>query len=131
MSLSTSDKISLITLILSIPSTIATILGVIISYKSFKQFQAICKYIQEMNLLAVYPLAICSLVRLTWTGSSASQLSRTGTCIRRIKYALDKMKGYGIAPRKPLLPLRKTEGEECMEALKDLFGLEAGLDKVA
>lgn len=35
------------------------------------------------------------------------------------------MHGYGAAPRKPLLPLRESEGEEFMSALKELLELEA------
>jgi hypothetical protein len=41
--LSSSDTIALISLLLSIPSIIATILGAIFSYQSLKQFQAFCK----------------------------------------------------------------------------------------
>lgn len=41
------------------------------------------------------------------------------------------MKGYGIAPRKPLLPLKDAEGEVFMRALQELFKLEAELEKAA
>lgn len=50
MGLSTNDRIALATLILSVPSLIATILGVIISYRSLKQFQAI----RKLNLQQFY-----------------------------------------------------------------------------
>ncbi|KAG4411813.1 hypothetical protein IFR04_015058 [Cadophora malorum] len=51
--------------------------------------------------------------------------------IRGMKYALNKIKGYGIAPRKPLLPLKDAEGEVLMRALQELFELEAELKKAA
>ncbi|KAJ5716991.1 hypothetical protein N7488_002637 [Penicillium malachiteum] len=44
--------------------------------------------------------------------------------IRAMKYALNKMHGYGIAPRKPLLPLNESEGEKFMEVLKEMLELE-------
>jgi hypothetical protein len=37
-----SDVLALATFILSIPSIAATVIGVFISYRSFKQFQALC-----------------------------------------------------------------------------------------
>ena len=43
------------------------------------------------------------------------------------EYALHKMHGYGIAPRKPLLPLKEPQGEAFMLALKELLELEAEL----
>ncbi|TVY81070.1 L-threo-3-deoxy-hexylosonate aldolase [Lachnellula suecica] len=47
--------------------------------------------------------------------------------IRGMKYALNKMHGYGAAPRRPLLPLKEKEGLKFMEALKELLELEASL----
>ncbi|KAJ5728795.1 dihydrodipicolinate synthase [Penicillium malachiteum] len=44
--------------------------------------------------------------------------------IRAMKYVLNKMHGYGIAPRKPLLPLNESEGEKFMEVLKEMLELE-------
>ncbi|KAJ5724575.1 dihydrodipicolinate synthase [Penicillium malachiteum] len=44
--------------------------------------------------------------------------------IRAMKYALNKIHGYGIAPRKPLLPLNETEGEKFMEVLKEMLQVE-------
>lgn len=35
------------------------------------------------------------------------------------------MHGYGIAPRKPLLPLKEAEGEAFMSALDEMLKLEA------
>ncbi|EED24627.1 dihydrodipicolinate synthase, putative [Talaromyces stipitatus ATCC 10500] len=45
--------------------------------------------------------------------------------IRAMKYALHKMHGYGMAPRKPLLPLKESEGQDFMNALRELIDLEA------
>jgi len=39
------------------------------------------------------------------------------------------MHGYGVAPRRPLLPLKEAEGEVFMLALKELLELEAELAK--
>lgn len=39
------------------------------------------------------------------------------------------MHGYGIAPRKPLLPLKESEGEAFMAALGELLELEAEFTK--
>jgi L-threo-3-deoxy-hexylosonate aldolase len=39
------------------------------------------------------------------------------------------MHGYGAAPRKPLLPLKKSEGEVFMTALAELLELEAEFTK--
>ncbi|KAJ5150905.1 dihydrodipicolinate synthase [Penicillium canariense] len=47
--------------------------------------------------------------------------------IRAMKYALNKIYGYGIAPRKPLLPLEQSEGERFMEALEKMLQLERKL----
>ncbi|KUJ17607.1 putative dihydrodipicolinate synthase [Mollisia scopiformis] len=47
--------------------------------------------------------------------------------IRAMKYALHKMNGYGIAPRRPLLPLKQAEGEAFMEVLRELLELEVEL----
>ena len=43
------------------------------------------------------------------------------------EYALHKMHGYGVAPRRPLLPLKETEGEAFMVALQELLEVESGL----
>lgn len=48
-----------------------------------------------------------------------------------LEYALHKVKGYGVAPRRPLLPLKESEGENFMLALRELFELEAELEKAA
>jgi len=37
------------------------------------------------------------------------------------------MHGYGIAPRRPLLPLGEAEGEAFMEVLADVLKIEAKL----
>ena len=37
------------------------------------------------------------------------------------------MHGYGIAPRRPLLPLKEKEGEKFMQALKELLEVEKKL----
>ncbi|KAJ6128841.1 hypothetical protein N7471_010058 [Penicillium samsonianum] len=50
--------------------------------------------------------------------------------IRAMKYALHKLHGYGIAPRKPLLPLREAEGDEFMNALDEALRLECELTDV-
>ncbi|KAJ5776297.1 uncharacterized protein N7511_001308 [Penicillium nucicola] len=44
--------------------------------------------------------------------------------IRAMKYALNKLHGYGVAPRKPLLPLRESEGEAFMDVLSEAMRLE-------
>ncbi|KAL3455153.1 putative dihydrodipicolinate synthase [Aspergillus heterothallicus] len=44
--------------------------------------------------------------------------------IRAMKYALNKMHGFGAAPRRPLLPLGQAEGEDFMLALRELLELE-------
>lgn len=41
------------------------------------------------------------------------------------EYALNKLHGYGVAPRKPLLPLKKLEGEAFMDILREMIDLEA------
>ncbi|KAJ5494597.1 hypothetical protein N7463_010684 [Penicillium fimorum] len=51
--------------------------------------------------------------------------------IRAMKYALHKMHGYGIAPRKPLLPLREAEGDEFMNALGEAMRLECELTEAS
>lgn len=47
--------------------------------------------------------------------------------LRKTEYALNKMYGYGSAPRRPLLPLKQKEGDEFMSVLKELLDLEAEL----
>jgi 4-hydroxy-2-oxoglutarate aldolase len=37
------------------------------------------------------------------------------------------MHGYGIAPRRPLLPLQNAEGEQFMTALEEMLQLERKL----
>ncbi|CRG89484.1 putative 4-hydroxy-2-oxoglutarate aldolase, mitochondrial [Talaromyces islandicus] len=49
--------------------------------------------------------------------------------IRAMKYALNKMYGYSAVPRKPLLPLKESEGEIFMAALAELLELESELAK--
>lgn len=41
------------------------------------------------------------------------------------EFALYKLHGYGVAPRKPLLPLKESEGEAFMEILREMIELEA------
>ncbi|KAJ6072898.1 hypothetical protein N7467_010983 [Penicillium canescens] len=50
--------------------------------------------------------------------------------IRAMKYALNKLHGYGIAPRKPLLPLKEGEGEDFMGALDEAMRLEYELTEI-
>ncbi|KAJ5798856.1 uncharacterized protein N7503_006361 [Penicillium pulvis] len=45
--------------------------------------------------------------------------------IRAMKYALNKIHGYGVAPRKPLLPLKEPDGEAFMAALDEMIQLES------
>jgi 4-hydroxy-2-oxoglutarate aldolase len=45
------------------------------------------------------------------------------------EYALNKMHGYGIAPRRPLLPLKEKEGANFMSALQELLEVEGNLAK--
>ena len=45
------------------------------------------------------------------------------------EYAMNKLHGYGIAPRKPLLPLKESEGEKFMEILREMINLEAEYTK--
>ncbi|KAJ5585152.1 dihydrodipicolinate synthase [Penicillium hispanicum] len=47
--------------------------------------------------------------------------------IRAMKYALNKIHGYGIAPRRPLLPLKTPEGEQFMAVLDEMLQLERKL----
>ncbi|OQD81004.1 hypothetical protein PENANT_c030G07251 [Penicillium antarcticum] len=47
--------------------------------------------------------------------------------IRAMKYALNKLHGYGVAPRRPLLPLKAGEGESFMTALDEAMRLECEL----
>jgi len=47
--------------------------------------------------------------------------------IREMKYALNKLYGYGVAPRRPLLPLKEEEGEKYMLVLRELLDMEAEL----
>ncbi|KAJ5664385.1 hypothetical protein N7507_005116, partial [Penicillium longicatenatum] len=44
--------------------------------------------------------------------------------IRAMKYALNQMHGYGVAPRKPLLPLKEADGKAFMTALDEMIQLE-------
>lgn len=44
---------------------------------------------------------------------------------------MHKLNGYGVAPRRPLLPLGEREGEVFMEVLKELMVLEAELEAEA
>ncbi|KAM3089509.1 hypothetical protein ACMFMG_001097 [Clarireedia jacksonii] len=49
--------------------------------------------------------------------------------IRGMKYVLNKVYGYGAAPRRPLLPLKEPDGEVFMDALKSVLELEEELAK--
>ncbi|EEA20038.1 hypothetical protein EYB25_007572 [Talaromyces marneffei] len=49
--------------------------------------------------------------------------------IRAMKYALNKLHGYGVAPRKPLLPLKESEGQAFMDILREMIDLEAEYTK--
>lgn len=40
------------------------------------------------------------------------------------EYVLNALHGYGIAPRKPLLPLSHPEGEGLMAQFKEMLDLE-------
>jgi 4-hydroxy-2-oxoglutarate aldolase len=42
---------------------------------------------------------------------------------------LNKIHGYSASPRKPLLPLKESEGEAFMTALGELLELEAEFTK--
>lgn len=41
------------------------------------------------------------------------------------EYVLHKRHGYGISPRRPMLALRKEEGEDLMSQFAQMFALEA------
>ncbi len=58
-------------------------------------------------------------------------LGSDGNCSNLLEYALHKVKGYGAAPRRPLLPLKESEGEKLILVLRELFDLEAELEKAA
>ncbi|KZF19670.1 putative dihydrodipicolinate synthase [Xylona heveae TC161] len=60
---------------------------------------------------------------------SNSDVAAVPAGIRGMKFALNKMHGYGIAPRKPLLPLKESEGELFMSALRETLELEAELER--
>ncbi|KAK8853372.1 hypothetical protein IAR55_004076 [Kwoniella newhampshirensis] len=49
--------------------------------------------------------------------------------VRAMKYALHKMHGYSLAPRRPLLPLGDEEGEKYMRVFKPMLDLEGSLEK--
>ena len=41
-----------------------------------------------------------------------------------VEYVLNKVHGYGMDPRRPLLPLGENEGEEFLGALGELLEVE-------
>ncbi|KAH8682140.1 putative dihydrodipicolinate synthase [Xylariales sp. PMI_506] len=45
--------------------------------------------------------------------------------VRGMKYVLNKVHGYSIAPRRPLLPLKSEDGEKLMAQFKEMLDLEA------
>ncbi|KAK9424994.1 putative Dihydrodipicolinate synthase [Seiridium unicorne] len=45
--------------------------------------------------------------------------------VRGMKYVLNKLYGYGVSPRKPLLSLKSKDGEKLMEQFKEMLDLEA------
>jgi len=47
--------------------------------------------------------------------------------VRGMKYALHRMHGYSITPRRPLLPLRQQEGDRFMAVLEDVLRIESTL----
>ncbi|KAH8895326.1 putative dihydrodipicolinate synthase [Thozetella sp. PMI_491] len=44
--------------------------------------------------------------------------------VRGMKYVLNKLHGYGSAPRRPLLPLKEDDGEKLMAEFKEMLELE-------
>ncbi|KAJ6155522.1 dihydrodipicolinate synthase [Penicillium chermesinum] len=49
--------------------------------------------------------------------------------IRAMKYALNRLHGYSIAPRKPLLPLKESDGELFMSALGEMIEFERSMTR--
>jgi 4-hydroxy-2-oxoglutarate aldolase len=45
-------------------------------------------------------------------------------CFVRVEYVLNKLHGFGIAPRRPLLPLDDEEGEKLMASFAEMIALE-------
>ncbi|KAJ5634705.1 dihydrodipicolinate synthase [Penicillium herquei] len=76
-----------------------------------------------LNLKSLSPEELQEAARIQAILSRADASAVPGG-IRAMKYALNKMHGYGIAPRKPLLPLNESEGEKFMEVLKEMLELE-------
>jgi 4-hydroxy-2-oxoglutarate aldolase len=53
--------------------------------------------------------------------------TRLSTANRNVEYALHKMHGYSITPRRPLLPLGKAEGDRFMAVLEEVLRIESTL----
>jgi L-threo-3-deoxy-hexylosonate aldolase len=62
-------------------------------------------------------------------GMSRSNTPRTGLnkADENVEYALHRMHGYSITPRRPLLPLRQQEGDRFMAVLEDVLRIESTL----
>jgi 4-hydroxy-2-oxoglutarate aldolase len=45
------------------------------------------------------------------------------------EYALGKLRGHSVFPRRPLLPLGEKEGQAFLAALSELMALEADLER--
>lgn len=62
-------------------------------------------------------------------GMSTSNITctRLSTANRNVEYALHKMHGYSITPRRPLLPLGKAEGDRFMAVLEEVLRIESTL----
>jgi len=62
-------------------------------------------------------------------GMSTSNIActRPMTANENVEYALHKMHGYSITPRRPLLPLGQAEGDRFMAVLEEVLRIESTL----
>ena len=54
-------------------------------------------------------------------------LGRTYLANEKAEYALNKMHGYSMTPRRPLLPLGQVEGDRFMAILEEVLRIESTL----
>ncbi|KAK5732331.1 hypothetical protein LTR17_010645 [Elasticomyces elasticus] len=59
---------------------------------------------------------------------SRADVTAVPSGVRGMKFVLNKLHGYGAAPRRPLLPIKEEDGNKFFAALKDVLNLEAELE---
>ncbi|KAK4902906.1 hypothetical protein LTR27_000845 [Elasticomyces elasticus] len=59
---------------------------------------------------------------------SRADVAAVPSGVRGMKFVLNKLHGYGAAPRRPLLPMKEEDGNKFFAALKDVLELEAELE---